>query len=116
MLKKTIVPLMSALFLSTALVGSAGAQVGVTDNPCGADADGDVPLVPCPEADAEAAAEAPVNEPENMVGDLSGEEPLGEEQQVENGAPPPADMQGDLSGDQPTNQPPIDPNEANRSQ
>lgn len=109
-LRKSIAPLLSALFLSTTLTGFAFAQA---DDPCGSDLSGDVPIQPCPEADAKAAADAPVDAPESMVGDLSGEEPLTDEQQIEGSATPPAPMKGDLSGDEPTNQPSIDPTQTN---
>ena len=103
-LKKTLVPAMSALFLSTAMIGFAQAE-----EPCGTDLSGDVEIKPCPDATAEAEAEAAVERPADMVGDLDGDKPLTAAQQVEGQAP----TTDPVSGDEPTNQPMIDTTQGN---
>lgn len=103
-LKKTLVPAVSALFLSTAPVGFAQAE-----QPCGTDLSGDVEIKPCPEATSEAGAEAAVERPADMVGDLDGDKPLIAAQQVEGQAP----TTDPVSGDEPTNQPMIDTTQGN---
>ncbi|TYC66068.1 hypothetical protein FMN63_27405 [Stappia sp. BW2] len=109
-LKKTIVPLMSAFIASTAMVGFAQA-----DDPCGSDGSGDKPITECPAANAEAAAQAPVDSTKNMVGDLDGDKPLTAEQQVTGDAVNHASTSMDLNGDEPTNQPIIDTTNGNDS-
>jgi len=106
--KNSIVPLMSAFVVSTALVGFAQADEA---HPCGADGDGDKPIVECPEANAEAAAEAPAKG-EDMVGDFDGDKPLTASQQVEGSAPTEA-ARSDLDGAEPTNQPVVDTTDGN---
>lgn len=114
-LKKTITPIMSAFVVSTALVGFAQAEGSFNG-----DANGEEPIMPGAEVTAEAQADAPVATSGEMVGDLSGEEPLTRDQQLKTNAEAraeaaddlPADgtekIYGDLSGDQPTNQPMIE--------
>ncbi|WP_299814237.1 hypothetical protein [uncultured Roseibium sp.] len=123
--KKTATPILSALFVSTALMGSVQAE-GVFNG----DANGDEPLKPAVqgstnyEARADSAADLPLDGTKDMVGDLNGEEPLTLEQQAEANAEAkmdaaadlPADgtkdVYGDLSGEEPTNQPMIDTNDS----
>ncbi|POF29033.1 hypothetical protein [Roseibium marinum] len=119
--KKTMTPVLSALFVSTALVGSVQAE-GVFNG----DANGEEPLKPAAQASANIEAQAdssndlPLDGTKDMVGDLNGEEPLTLKQQAQTNAEAqmdasddlPADgtrkIYGDLSGDEPTNQPMID--------
>ena len=109
-LKKTIVPLMSAFIASTAMVSFAQAE-----DPCGSDGSGDKPIVACPEANAAAAADAPVDAPKAMMGDLDGDEPLTAEQQAEGRVENHASTKMDLDGNQATNQPLMDKTDGNDS-